>query len=406
MEATFREKIAKCTVIAVLVLLPVVSHAGGLGVAPLAFIMGLVGIYLHFTSSEPRFRASSTFIFLVFFLTWLCVASLWSPYHSDDVLSNYSKLFVMGLAFYFCPTVFKQLTPESGVIAIRLFLTTTLLGGLLVLMDIWSGFKISLFFHPPSSPEDLGNRLRDVELNLGSANTLLVLLSSPYVILIKNHSQYWKIFSAVFLIVVVAMALSNNLWIGAVSTFFVILVMQLAYKFPRKTPQLVLGISSCTILFAPLIAYLSNLVIKNDLSAIPLSWEHRLRMWDYCWDKILENPILGDGFDASRMYSETWTARNGYDLPIVSMHPHNAGIQLWTEAGFIGVVLVLVLILFSVRVIGNNTSTPDRSALVSGVLVAVILISSMSYGAWQFWWWGCIFLSFGFVHLLPKDNVT
>lgn len=401
------DKFTKYTAVAVLALLPIVGHAGGLGVAPLVFIMGLVGLFLHFKSSGPKFKKSPTFILLVLFLTWLCVTSLWSPYKPDDVLTNYIKLFIMGLVFYFCPVVLKNLSPSSALVVTRVFLTAMLLGALLALIDIWSGFKVTFFFDPISRPEELEARLGSAEQNTGHGITLLALLSAPIIILLKAQFRNWKIVSFLFLVSILLASYFNGLWVGAISIFVVSIAMVAAWNFPIKTPKVILMFWVAMIFLAPLLALFSSYLSQSaDLTTIPESWEHRLRMWGYCWDIIQNNPIVGDGFDAARTYDETWITRNGIDWPIVSLHPHNAGIHIWTEAGFIGALLASCLIMSLLKPISTFANSRETSALVSGVLIASLLISSTTYGAWQFWWWGCIFLSIGVTHLIPNTNVT
>lgn len=398
-KITSHDKIAKYTVIAILVLLPLVSQAGGLGIAPLAFIFGLIGLFLYVKAPEPKNRWSPSYILLVLFLIWLCVASLWSPYEPNDWLTNYIKLFVMGLVFYFCPVVFKQLSPSDTKTASQVFLTTTLFGALAVLVDIWSNFKVTLFFNPPSVSEDLGYRLKDAEMNLSSALTCLVLLSAPLIMILKNQVRNWKVISSFFVVAVIIASFLNNLWIGSIGIVAVLFALLLAHRFPQGFPKVLLLLSGVLILFAPVLAFISSLMIEIDLSAIPVSWEHRLRMWSYSWKVIIDNPMFGNGFDAARTYSETWTTRNDIELSIVSLHPHNAGIHIWTEAGFIGALLATSLIISLLNLVKNITQ--DQSAIVSGIIVATLFIASLSYSAWNFWWWGCIFISIGLVHLVP-----
>lgn len=388
-------------------LLPIVGHAGGLGVAPLAFIMGLVGLFLHLKSSRLSVTKSPPFIFLVLFLTWLCVTSLWSPYQSDDVLTNYVKLIIMGSVFYFCPVVFKNLSPSGASIVSRVFVTATLLGAIFALIDIWSGFKITFFFDPVATSNELGARLGSVEQNTGHGITLLALLSAPIIILLKANFRNWKIISFLFLLSIILASYFNGLWIGALSIFFGSVAMVAAWYFPTKTPKVILMFWLAMIFLAPLLAlFSSHLSQTSDLTTLPNSWEHRVRMWGYCWDIILKNPIIGDGFDAVRTYDETWTTRQGIEWAIVSLHPHNAGIHIWTEAGLVGAVLASGLMFSLFKQISTFANSREQSALVSGVLIVGLLICSTTYGAWQFWWWGCIFLTIGVMDLVSNKNST
>ena len=85
-----------------------------------------------------------------------------------------------------------------------------------------------------------------------------------------------------------------------------------------------------------------------------MSWDHRLRMWGYCWNIISEHPLVGAGFDASRTFNDTFFAKDGRELTLLSLHPHNLGIQIWTETGLVGAVFAAILLFSSIRPLKKN----------------------------------------------------
>ena len=96
--------------------------------------------------------------------------------------------------------------------------------------------------------------------------------------------------------------------------------------------------------------------------------------------------------------------RDGREISIVSLHPHNAGIQIWTEAGFIGALLASTVVASLFKPVKDYVKNRAHGGAVSGVIFAILIISSLTYGAWQFWWWGCVFLAAGVLHLLPDSQ--
>ena len=382
------------------------SIAGGLALAPLAFILGLAGLSLDVKSAGLKVIKTPSFLMLMLFLLWVCVASIWSPYQPDDVLTNYIKLLIMGAVFYFSPTVFKQFSDQDVLNITRIFLAAMIIGALVVVIDIWTHFKVTLFFHPPKTLSDLGYRLRDAELNLSHAIAILVLLSAPVSFLLKSQFRNWKLLSAFFFMLITVAAVLIDLAIGVLCVAAVTMTMIFAFKFYRRVPLVILSFSVLTILFAPFLAFVSTQLIETDLGNIPASWEHRLRMWGYCWSVITENPIIGDGFDAARTYTAKWTTKEGIDLTIVSLHPHNAGIQIWTETGFVGALLASAFITTLFVPLKAYSTTPERSATVSGVMVAGLLLSSTTSGSWQSWWWGALAVSVSIIYLLPRLDIT
>ena len=176
------DKTANFVLIAVLILMPVVSHAGGLGVAPLIFVLGIIGLILYCRTGERKLRQSGVFLTLTVFLVWLCITAFWSPYRPDDILTNYIKLLIMGLTFYFCPGTFKYVAKTKSKTLQRIFLITTYLSAIIIFLDVVTNFQITLFFNPASTSTELGYRIRDAEMNLGHGLTVLVLLSVPMVL--------------------------------------------------------------------------------------------------------------------------------------------------------------------------------------------------------------------------------
>ncbi|MGB0906433.1 MAG: hypothetical protein ACPGVT_02985, partial [Maricaulaceae bacterium] len=45
-----------------------------------------------------------------------------------------------------------------------------------------------------------------------------------------------------------------------------------------------------------------------------------------------------------------------------------------------------------------------RAMAVSGLMFSIILISSVSYGVWQEWWWASISVAIGTLAWVPKTR--
>src|SRR5207302_8324015 len=70
---------------------------------------------------------------------------------------------------------------------------------------------------------------------------------------------------------------------------------------------------------------------------------HRLLIWSFTGEHIAERPLLGWGLDSSRAIpggnSEIRPGQNW-----LSLHPHDAALQVWLELGMPGAVLVALLL--------------------------------------------------------------
>jgi len=298
---SFLDKGSFIAIFVVLILLPLVSHAGGLGVAPLIFILGLMGLVLAIKTNH--FKITKFQIALITFLAWLCVTALWSPYR---------------------PRRLRHLLMAAVIFAV----------GLLII-DLLSHFGLTLLFNPASDFNDKIFKVIDAEMNLGHSITILVLLAAPVAMLMlsqlpKGVAPWVMVFFIAFLGLA---AWLNSLTVGVLGLLGVIIATLAGYASPQRIPKILLALIITVILTSPLLSFFASNYVGETGTDLPQSWDHRLRMWGYCWQVIAEHPLRGAGFDASRTFKETYIASDGREITIVSLHPHNAGVQIWTEAG-------------------------------------------------------------------------
>ena len=401
---SFLDKTSFTALFAVMILMPLVSHAGGLGVAPLVFILGAIGLLLAIKTKTASI--TRTQIALAIFLVWLCLTSLWSPYKPDDALTNYIKLAIMVTIFYWNHLLFKYTVRRHQLPLQHLLMATSFFAAGILVIDLLSDFGLTFLFNPVSNRDEAIFRMIDAEMNLGHSNTILLLIVAPVALLMRAQLPTRLALSVMvlFLSLLAIAAWLNGLAVGLVGLIFVVIAVIAGYLYPRIMPRAFLSLGIIAILFAPLLAFLASNYVTIGETNLPQSWDHRLRMWGYCWDVITEHSIWGNGFDASRTFSETFIARDGREIVTVSLHPHNAGIQIWTETGIIGAVLASAVIYSLFKPVQNYAQSRAHAGAVSGVIMATIIVSSLTYGAWQFWWWGSVFFAIGTLYLFPNSK--
>ena len=114
------------------------------------------------------------------------------------------------------------------------------------------------------------------------------------------------------------------------------------------------------------------------------SEQHRVEIWYFSIKRIAEKPLLGWGFDSSRHVGELFYEAGEANPRIVSLHPHNAPLQIMLEVGAIGAVIALVLLwLISTRL----DSLPRRMRECGqAMFIAALAIGCVAFGQWQNWW--------------------
>ena len=123
---------------------------------------------------------------------------------------------------------------------------------------------------------------------------------------------------------------------------------------------------------------------------------HRLYIWDFSVERILERPLLGWGLDSSRVMPgrDVMITEVNPNLPstiygqmqVLPLHPHNAPLQLWLELGLPGALLFALITGGLLYGVAGRTGNRLGAGVAAAVLVMALALSSMSYGIWQTWW--------------------
>jgi len=385
----FRRFGAICALMVVVVLFTPVSHAGGLGFAVLAVIAGIAG-YAGFARPFKLTDSSSTIIALVAFLAWVFSTSFWSPYEDPQSLSNPAKL-LLGVALFL--GVFWM--PPNRHLKWMLPLIGFIMVGLL-LFDQYSGAALSKVFYPLGEGEHPTRRENSIYQNLSHSITVLTLIAGPVLYHLWKYN-FGKTLAVLWTILVFYTAFNGRLAVGLVGMGAALAFMGLAYVIKDRVIDVLVGLAAISVIFAPLAGYSMNYLSMDTKSSMSDSWEHRIEMWAYVAEKIAERPIMGHGFDAVRTFDRTYTGMelNGkaWEQNIIALHPHNAGLHIWSETGAIGAILACI-VLFMLRHTLKDAirRVPELAIPMAGFLAAALTLCTFSYGIWQEWFWGALIL--------------
>ena len=182
----------------------------------------------------------------------------------------------------------------------------------------------------------------------------------------------------------------------------------LAWWRPRLGLNILAGTFLTSVLMWPLLA-----IFLDHLGLATADWlfgsaRHRVEMWSFATSKIAEAPIFGWGLNASRFLGEGLVTRdmllNGQPVALMTLHPHNAMLQLWLELGAVGVFMVAIA---GVAVLIQIARIPDiaRVPQVAGFMAAVMMAST-AYGAWQVWWINTLGLAGIFLFMILPPHMA
>ncbi|MGE4218590.1 MAG: O-antigen ligase family protein [Alphaproteobacteria bacterium] len=144
-------------------------------------------------------------------------------------------------------------------------------------------------------------------------------------------------------------------------------------------------------------------VAENELP-LPITWVHRLFIWDYVSGRIEDAFMLGFGAQSSRSLTDMKVLVSESRLDIIPLHPHNAALQIWLELGLIGALLFAFLVFAIARSL--RAGQPVEMATGAGAMVSFAVIACVSYGAWQNWWLACAWTAAAMTILAVRRRET
>lgn len=387
-------------------LLPVLAIAGGLGFQAAGFLIGASGLVACLLDRRQTQYLNSLWpVFLLAFVFWAWLSTLWSPHGSVFFGGNASILFGLVLSLLFVPLVVLRLSDRAKTALVWVVIAVGLCGVLALFIDAASNFALSLMGDPVNAGEDPIKRRGDAEMNLGRGQVSYAQLLWPVAGLIMLRiKRGWMLALAAFLGLLISAHLNN------LSIIFPALILAggfagLAYWKPKLGIRLAFALAIASVAFAPVLGIISSLVDVELMRKLPLSWEHRLRMWAYSWELIQQAPLIGHGFDASRAYEGlTFRAPDGRDIVVMSMHPHNIGLHIWLETGLVGCLLSAGFLLSLMKLVLKTCKTSLQAFAVTGLIVTIATSGAVTVGVWQHWWWALIAIAASLLCLISQSQ--
>ncbi len=388
----------------VLIMFAPISHAGGLGFAPLAVIAGIAG-YLGVNGNTIRFQNIPIVFWALFGLViWAIMTSSWSPYEDKQTLTNPVKL-LLGAGLYSGVLLLpKSIKFDQKIIRRAIMAIGWITIGLL-LFDNLTNYSLTYFIDPKNAGENPIHHRNTIYMNLSHSITVVAILTPLMITLFKEEFQNWKLPSMIWVLCVLAVSILGKIFVGGVALFAGLMFSYFALKNAKYALFFAISLAIFTILTAPIFGHLMNYVSPELKASLPASWEHRVEMWGYVSEKVAEKPLFGHGFDAARTFGETFNFRGHEGWTKVSLHPHNVGLHLWSETGAIGASLASLFLFGLGQALRPYVAVSSaRGSAVIGFLAAALMVCTFTYGIWQEWWWGVLFLLSAFIALSFSKN--
>ena len=375
-------------------LLPPVAALAFKGLVPLLCVAALPILAGAWRQSwRPRPRPVPTAL-LGALLLWCAVASLWSYDAGQGLFTLLRNGTLIALGVLLWDILDRDATRPEADAVIPWIVGGCALGAAVILLEIASDH---ILFRTVTGYAGAVVPHGDSRLNRGAmALALLVFFTLPY-----GRRRDWRIATATAGGAGLAIALSLS---GAAQTGVVvgILVLILVHLRPNALRRVVGPALAVLVLAMPVLAKLPKAVGGTLLAGMPESTRHRVQIWDFTTNRILERPFFGWGYGSSRDIPNFGVTPLNPDFEsVIPMHPHNGILEIWLELGVVGAAIVFVLLLWLARRLAEVPAALAPVAYAVGL--TAIWIAVTAYGLWQEHWIAALVALAGFVKIAASQ---
>ncbi len=362
-------------------LLPAVAAGGAMALPVLICLAGAASIRPSLLRQAVENKPPALLLLLAF-LAWAVLSALWSPNPATPQSAKIAILIPLALAFAAAALAnedARRLTRAAGLAAFAVL-------ACLIAFEALSGLLLNRLGDPDEPLGELvrkTNRGATVALSLswGAIGGLLALGGAA------RAAGALLVFAAAGFV-----ALQFDLLAHAIAFAAGLAAFAVAWLAPRLA---LIGAPSALALWMLAAPFVTPLLVSNQrlVDALPLSWAHRAGIWEYTCARILEQPWIGRGLDASRAVTDRIEVRDG-DMRGIPLHPHSASLQIWYETGAVGAVLAAAFLVLGGLALARAFGGQRAAAAGACATVATLgLVANVSYGIWQEWWIATLFIA-------------
>lgn len=396
---------------------PAMALMGGQGFAALIGLTGLAALLM----ARPQWPLNAYSYFLGAFLLWCGATELWSPAGGEIISGNLRdgtfSVEMLGLSMVLTflmggltvAGVMRAPDGQTGRSARWILLCLALHGLALAAMSVPQISEPIFAEIYGSAAEAASSGYQNIG-RAANAFSLVVPLLAAYVGL--RPGMFWKAVAA--LIYVAAFAVFFVLEFSTPIVGLLIGLFAIGVVSVLKTSgfRWILSALGAYISATPVLYGIGISLLREKVQYLPYSFQSRLRAWEVEIERTMDNPIIGNGIGASRLWKETFSSRPEWmvHLPpefetfqIVPGHPHNMALHIWAETGVVGSILAgLTLVVLAFRLPAPREMRGDIRWAVAGLIGAVTSIFSFSYSVWNEGFWASVFLAAAAIIVVAK----
>jgi len=348
---------------------------------PLLFVVALWLLARRWRNGElARPFQGPLFYAAIAIAAWALISALWAL-DGTAALTTFAKIAGVLLCALVILDGLQDLRPEDGAILGRGLTAAFIVAATILAVESLSGAAGHQWYM------EWRGRGKDFHATvLNRAEILLLLSAWPTAYVLSqggpgNRVGAVAVIAAAIAIIMVGVSNSNQ-----AAALVSVIIALLAGVTGRWLQKLLAGLVVAGILVAPV---LPTTVLAPERWAASFDAEHysalhRLHIWNFAAQRIAEAPVIGWGLDAARRIPGGDTKLPGGGN-VMSVHTHNASLQIWLELGAVGAVIFAGLLAGLWLRIGALDQQMARAA-GTGLLASALIVANLSFGIWQTWW--------------------
>jgi O-antigen ligase len=325
-------------------------------------LLGLVIIVLKYPHSlRGLFHGDYRWV------SWLTLFSVLSSAYSPNPAFSLAWAFKLALVVLVVHICSRQIFEISDL---RAFISVTIWA--FVFLTVLPTLR-SVFIPDPTGEYGTGaleQRFREAPTEISGIAGLLAILC---LMIYSKGRPKWSLWVAASSLVIMVIAGGKTGIAAGIISGILFFGLQKRFKAVMAFTAATAIILALALKFTSLSEYASRYLQLEQLS----SFTGRTDLWSFVTPLILQNPILGHGFIASRFIAVIHP-----DTPFGSSHMHNSFIEALYNNGLVGLVLVLMINFVIVRNLWRtirHSISPELRYLAVGCLAAYanLLINAM-----------------------------
>ena len=329
---------------------------------------------------RPALRLAETKI-LAIFLVWALASLVWtiSPGEAVELWASMA-LILLGIVLALAAAGELDEAGRNRVLIWALLGFWLAIG--LAVIELAAGLPIANAIRPDRSG------LSNLEPTMLTAGLSVILcLAWPMAVTLWRRER--KALAAATLLAAVAVTFAGEGASAKLAAVLSCLIFVIVLAGGRRALDAIAALAVVTVVTAPLIAshILTPARVTELAPGIKDSALHRIYVWEFTAERIADKPWTGWGLDAARAIpggAERIKALDDEDAIKMTLHPHNAALQVWLELGAPGALLAAGLLAVIARHIRRRQR--DLRAAQAAAFVAALTVAGLSFGIWQNWW--------------------